>query len=310
MGCFAGLAQFYEPGSGTRKRSIRAIISLTVIFLTVLVITLLALSTNKKVANDQYGVVYDNIMQEFRLPVLVQTITTIPPQCVLILLPRTLQDVDVDDIICFSRDKIKITLTVAVQYQLIQDDLISIIMKQYNGNPNFESVLQHVVTSVIITRCGQYNAEDFYVIRGAIDLDMYQALVGSVNGTYGANIQYFQLVNIGFPTGFSNAIAQKQIVIQNATTVLNQRQSLIIRAQTGLLQAQKTADISIINANNTARITLDQAQASADVVATQWQKRASSYVTAMNQLNLNESQFIEYLKSEILRTSPNLVVNL
>ncbi|XWV24773.1 hypothetical protein QJ856_gp1010 [Tupanvirus deep ocean] len=311
MTCFTNMAEkYYDPESSCRKKTWIGIGVVLSISIFIIGFALIGVSVNKVVENNELGVVFINTTMEFG-NIYEQGIHSIPPGSSMFIFPRTLQDVKLDSITCFSSDKIVIVLTVSVQYQLVKEHIITHILKTYDGNDNFENILKYVVQNIIINQCGQYTAEDYYVKRAVIDQNMYQSLLFDVNNvTIGATIEFFQLINIQFPTEFSNAITQKQIVIQNATTTLNQRTSLLIAANTTVLEAQRTASIILVNANNEAEINLKQANTTANVIFTQWYQRGLAFASIKNSLGLNESDFIEYLRSEILRSVRSPIIGI
>ena len=310
MGCFDSCGDaYYKKNSKCRKVTWIVIGTTLGTILLIISFTLLGISF-KRVEQTEYGIAYYNTTTMEFGDTYEQGVYPIAPGAEMMIFTRTLQDVDTGDIICFSSDKIVIVLTIAVQYQLVKDDIISIILKKYGGNDKFENVFKYIVQNIIINRCGQYTAEDYYVHRAIIDEDMYKHLLDEVNSNnVGATIQLFQLTNIKFPPAFSEVISEKQITIQNAITTLNQRASQLIAANTTLLEAQRTANIILINANNTARINLQQAESTSNVIYNQWYQRGLAYASVKTSLGLDENQFIEYLKNEIIRTAPHAVIS-
>lgn len=313
MGCMDYLSEwFYGPNSQRNQKRVFIYLMITLVICVIIIgFVLLGISVNKKVENNEYGIVYyGSTTMEFG-DTYEQGIYSIPPGAELKIFIRTLQDVDLEPITCYSSDKIVITLTVSVQYQLVKDNIIDIILKKYGGNGNFKNILRSIVQNIIINRCGQYNAEDYYIKRAIIDQDMHQNLLNDINNnSIGATIEFFQLINIEFPSDFSNIINRKQVVIQNKTTILNQRVSLLTAANTTLFQAQKTANITIETALNTARINLKQAQIQSEIITTQWYNRALAYSEIKTRLNLSDEQFIQYLRSDILRTVNGPIINI
>lgn len=310
MGCFESIAESYYGDGSCRRTTWITCGSIFGVCIVIIGFALLGVSVNHKVENNEYGVVFINTTMEFG-NVYEQGIYSIPPGSSIFYFERTLQDVDLEPIVCFSSDKVQLVLNISAQYRLVKELLIPIILQKYDGNDNFKNILSYVVQNIVMKRCGQYSGEDYYIKRATIDNDMYISLLADVNNvTIGATIEFFQLVNINFPKDFSDAITQKQIVIQNATTVLNQRTSLLIAANTTLLQAQRTANIMLMNANNTAEVNLKQAMVTSNIIYNQWYQRGQAYISVKNYLNLNESQFIDYLRNEVLRNVPSPIINI
>ena len=312
MGCFDNMAEeYYDPDSTCRRTTWIVLGSILAVCILIVGFTLLGVSVNKKVENNQYGIVYHKTTTMSFGPVLDQGIHAIPPGSEILIFVRTLQDVDTGEIQCYSSDRLVMTLTVSVQYQLVKEEIISTILKKYNGNDNFRTILKNIVESVIISQCGQYTAEDFYVQRAQVDTDMKDSLLVAVNNkSLGATIEFFQLLNIQFPVEFSTAITEKQIAIQNATTTLNQRTSLLISANTTYLEALRIANVTMQNAENTADVTLRQANATSNVIFNQWYQRGLAYSSIKNSLNLDQTGFINYLKNEAIRLASAPIISI
>lgn len=269
----------------------------------ILAITLLSLTVNKKVAQDEYAVVINSYTKNFGTEILSQGAYTLNVGDEFILFKRTLQDVDnIGEIYCLTSDKIPVKLSVSIQYQLEVDKLIPVVLKQFGNADNFETMISKLCASIISNVCARYSAEKYYLQRGVIDGFMYHELSNEfANMSIGANIEYFQLINIDLPGEFTNIIISKQNVQQRMITAQNQRQSSLIEAQTVLLQTTRTANIKLINANNTAMININQALTSNDTIITQWHQRGLAYKAVKDSLNLNDTSFLAYLKSEIIR---------
>jgi regulator of protease activity HflC (stomatin/prohibitin superfamily) len=276
----------------------------------ILFIVLLSVTVNQAVAQNEYVVGYNNYTQEFT-KIYSQGKYTIDVGELFIPFTRTVQEFN-SDIDCLTQDKVEITLTFAIQYQYQEDYLIPIILQKFGNNKNYKNWFQASVYSSIQESSLKFNAIDYYSQRGTVDSTMYNDLVVNINklvlddSNMGTLINFFQLVNIKFPTSFSTIIQQKQNIQQSELTATNNRTSLITNANTQLLEAQRTADIIILNANYSAIININEAEALANVELQKWTNRAIAYSQAKDNLNFNASQMVQYLKSENLRNSNKL----
>jgi len=277
-------------------------------------LTLLGLAVNHKIDQGNIGIVQNSITTDFgkRYD---QGVWTLNIGDTLIIVPLTLQDADINTIICLTSDKIRITLSVSFQYQYTIPNIISIVLMMFNNTDTHERMIQTIILSTIYKQCGQYTAEDYYTNRGTIYNNMYTSMTREINNStvynipFGASIEYFQLINIAFPTDFSTAITTKQLVIQNQTTAMNNRASQLINANTTLLQNQRTAEIMLINANNIATININQAQTTRNAILYMWSQRLATYTSVMNSLQLNQSQFVQYLNAEVLKNANSPVIS-
>lgn len=126
----------------------------------------------------------------------------------------------------------------------------------------------------------------------------------------GVNLEYFQLTNIQFPGSFSSVIQTKQNTQQSMITAQNQRTSEEIAANTKYLQAVRQAQITLINANATALTNINLAAVSSGLVINYWSELGIAYASIKENLGLNSTSFIAYLKSELFKNSKAPVVGI
>ena len=227
----------------------------------------------------------------------------------LIRFQRTLQDFK-DNIECLTNDKVLIGIDFSLQYEYNKESLIPIILKKFKSDEKYKNFISNLMISSIMNTCLSFTAEQYYVERSIIDKKMSNNLLKNINDNdLGLDIQNFQLINIKFPSNFSYVIQQKQNIQQYILTATNNRQSDITNANTILLQADRTAKISIINANNTALININKATTDANIQNELWIQRTYAYSNIVKSLGLNTSQLIDYIKSDIMRNSNNLITS-
>ena len=275
-----------------------------------LLIILPAITVNQKVAQDEYAVFVNRYTTEVS-GIHSQGAYTLAVGDAIIRFPRTFQHLDFPLIQCMSYDQLVLDLTVSLQFQYHQEAIIPIIMMQFGDEENYQNFFRYKIMSSIIDTCGNYTAEDYYTVRAQIEGTMFQRVVGFIEDSdLGLEVIFLQLKNIDFPDQFAKAITTKQLVQQDAVTQTNSRTSQLIKAGTGLLESQKKAQITVINANNTARINVDRALTERNVIVEQWRQRGIAYNSVKTNLHLNDSQFINYLEFEIVRNGQHPVVNL
>lgn len=272
-------------------------------------ITLLTLYISYPVEQSEYAVGYNTYNMEFT-KIYEQGKYPIGVGEEMIVVERTLQDYN-RDLTCMTKDKILINLNIGLQYQYQKKDLINKILKEFSSIDNFKNFLFDRITSSIINSCLAYNAEEYYTDRSSIDRYMYNSLITDVNNyDLGATIGFFQLINIQFPVEISNAITQKQNIEQEALTATNERASKLTEANTKKLEMERQADIQIINAYTSSNVTLNQAQANFQIQQVLWENRAFAYSHANDVLGLNSTELIEYIQSDLISKSNNLLTNL
>ena len=67
---------------------------------------------------------------------------------------------------------------------------------------------------------------------------------------------------------------------------------------------------SPVNVTTADEINLRQANATRDVIYNQWYRRGLAYSAIKSELTMDEKQFVEYMRNEIIRTIPGAVVSI
>jgi regulator of protease activity HflC (stomatin/prohibitin superfamily) len=272
-------------------------------------ITLMALYISYPVEQSEYAVGYDTYNMEFT-KIYEQGKYPIRVGEEMIIIERTLQDFN-QDLTCMTKDKILIELKFSLQYQYNRDDLIDKILMEFSSVSNFNGFLFDRMISSIVNSCLAYNAEEYYTERSSIDRYVYNQLIIDINEyNLGANVGFFQLINIQFPIQISNAIDEKQNIEQEALTAKNERATKLTEANTKKLEMERQADIQIINANTVANVTLNQAMSNSQIQQVLWENRAYTYAHADEVLGLNSTELVEYVQADLISKSDNLLTNL
>ena len=182
----------------------------------------------------------------------------------------------------------------------------------FNNDKLYRGFLASLATSSILNTCLQFSTNDYYSKRSEIDQKMTQDIEKTINATsVGASVEYFQLINIQFPSAYSSLIVQKQTSEQLEVTLQNDRLNAVTKANTELYVANNTANIKIIQANQQALTILNEATTTQEVINSFWLSRAQAYGAIMNNFYYeNVSQLISYIDSETIRNSKKLVAGM
>lgn len=258
-------------------------------------------------SQSEYVVLYDTYNMKFQ-GVKEQGAYTTGVGVEFIQFQRTLHDLPVSSITCLSKDKVLLDLHVKVQIRYEREALIPLILRQYGSRKNHELFLEHIATAILVDTCLEYDAEQYYTMRSDVDANMFSELVqGMNNHDFGANVEFFQLINIGLPSELASIIEDKQNIAQTIITARNDRENQLIKADTSYLQAEQQSLVLLINANNTAAITVNKAETRQAIVQTEWDNRAAGYNAVITALALDATSFIAYLRSEIARSAERVV---
>ena len=274
-------------------------------------IFVIPLNFNRIVEQDEYVVQYNVWTNTFKKRILTQGryITLIPID--FYKFKRTLQNIELDGLDCMSKDKVILKLNIMMQIQYYPEYLISTIMLDYNNDDNYKKLIKSIVTSTILNTCLKWNVEQYYMDRSQIDNSMYNSLIKNVNQTtIQTQIVFFQLIDIKFPSQYSDLIKEKQNIDQNKQTALNERTNQLTQAQTQIIINKKLAQINLINANMTSNIKLNKADSVSNQIKQFWNYRTNYLVQVVLTLGLNNIQLIDYLKQEKISQNPNLIVGI
>jgi hypothetical protein len=265
---------------------------------------------NRLVEQDEYVVKYNTFTNTFD-GVLTQGRFATALGTEFFHFKRVLQNIELFNIKCMSRDKVIINLHSVMQIQYDPRYLVSILLEQYDTEVHYKALLTAIIKSVILNTCLDWNVEQFYMERSKIDNSMYNKLIQNVNVTsLGTQLMFFQLVDIQFPVEYSDLIKEKQNVEQNIQTALNDRVNKLTQAQTIIVVNTKEASINLVNANKTANIRMNNADTVAKQIKVLWETRASTYENIKTHLNLSADGLMEYVKQEKIINSPGTIINI
>lgn len=276
----------------------------------ILMCVLLSLTVNKKVQQNEIGVVWNSYTMEIK-NIYDQGTYTLDVGDNLETYIATVQYMDYTNLPCYTKDKLQITLDTQTQYTYIRDKLIPIMYRQYGNQGALMEYFDAAIKSAIYSTCVLFTSQDCYNNRQLIETAMLTNITNVVkNADIGIDVNLFVLRDIDFPTAFSNTIANIQAATQQIQTQLVTRQAELILANTSLIQAKQTAQQIMIQAENSAKLILQQANATANVIITQLHQQALSFKLIKDSLELNASGLISFLKSEFIRTAQHPFISI
>jgi regulator of protease activity HflC (stomatin/prohibitin superfamily) len=279
------------------------------IILSVLTIVLLAISI-KKIDPQQIGYTENQITMSIKGP-FDQGLHPFLPGDSLVVFDRIFQQLllEVD---CMTLDKMKLTISVSLQYQYNQEKIIPVIWYQFGDEDHYVDFLRKNITTSLITSCAKYTAIQYYDLRGQVEKTMEVDLIYNLNGNssmFGSDIKALQLKNIEFPPELNAIIVRRQLIDQEQNTQINNRTTQLILANTTLLSAQQQAISIQIYANNTAKITMQQAETNANVIRYQWSQLVDALLYSKNASSWNNTQAIMNANLNTLPKFPSWIIN-
>ena len=275
-----------------------------------ILIAFLATSVNKKVNQNEFAVVYNEYSTKVK-QILDQGVYTIDFADKMKHYIATIQYLNYNNMKCFSHDGLIMNLDISVQISYNRNSIIPIMWYIFKNETNYKSIIHNVIYDSVLTGCADFYSYDYYTSRQLVENRIYAQLNDYINKSdIQINLHLFQLKNIDFPESYNNIISEKQSIIQMTQTELNKRESELILANTTMIQAIQKAKQIIIEAENQKQLNLFQANTTANIIQTEYEQKALAYESIMKELGLNSTGIIEYLESEILRTSTNMYVGL
>lgn len=277
--------------------------------LSIFMIVSLALSVNKNVGPNQFGIVshrfnmkiYDEVLQPGR--------HNIPLGAEIDIYSSAIRTIS-ESYVPFSFDKMEIRIDVGVQYRYDVNRMVE-MLKLFKSEQVLIKFFYNLVRSSIYSSTVKNFASVMYTNRSDVEELMFADLLKNVNESeIGIIVENFQLRNIDFPPPFDVVIEQKQSQSQAIQTELNSRANQIVVANTSLNNAIERARQTAIQANNTARLTILRANGTALTILTEWSQRAIAYNGIATSLNLSDEELANYIESELLRTADHPVVNI
>ena len=277
-----------------------------------LLISLFVLPINiQKVEQDEYAVQYNIITNKFYDDVLTQGLYLKPVNIEFYRFKRTLQNIEVDGLECMTKDKVILKLHVILKIQYYSESLKNTILQQYSDDSNYKNLINSVIYSTVLNSCLYWNVEQYYMERSKIDNMMFNQLTSNINiSNIGTQVIFFQLVDIKFPDSYSNLIKEKQNIEQNKQTALNDRTNKITQVQTEIIISKKNAQINLLNANMSSNIILNKANLMKEQIVNFWSYRTNYLCQVANELKLNPTELLNYLKQEKISQTQNVIVNI
>ena len=210
-----------------------------------------------------------------------------------------------------TKDKVILKLHVILQIQYYSESLKNTILQQYSDDSNYKNLINSVIYSTVLNSCLYWNVEQYYMERSKIDNMMFNQLTSNINiSNIGTQVIFFQLVDIKFPDSYSNLIKEKQNIEQNKQTALNDRTNKITQVQTEIIISKKNAQINLLNANMSSNIILNKANLMKEQIVNFWSYRTNYLCQVANELKLNPTELLNYLKQEKISQTQNVIVNI
>lgn len=281
---------------------------------TIIAIVLISLSL-KKVEETEYGLLYTRWTKELDDEAVSGGLFSGAPGFRFIKFPSTFVSVEYNGRDCVSRDGLIVQFSLSFQYQLVAENMFTVVEK-YRDFDSWDNIVGLVGVSAIHHTCSEFKITDFQNKRGEIQEAMFDnlrlKLEGNVTeGTQGiyARAVELQLRELGLPNEYKEAVRSKQSAEEDIALAKNQRQQETTKADTALLRAKEEARKIMDTANNEVEILLTEANLAAQETTFAFEQEAVTIVDVKNSLGLSTNGVLAYLANGLLADVGTLKVS-
>jgi len=216
------------------------------------------------------------------------------------------------DIHCRTQEGMQVQVSLAFAYKLKRtpEDLVRLYLDY--GEHGERAVYVRIALATIRDVCAQYQASDYYTMRGDVAATMLSTLDLAIQRVY-ADVESLELVNLDFDPLNANQIEATQIAKQDVLLAGYEYDVATVNADKNISQATTLAEITVRSANATANSTLAQAHADASSLIFRLQKQTDSFLELRAQLNLTtQAEILAYHFLSVLQENsvPNIKIAL
>lgn len=257
-----------------------------------------------QIEHNEIGVGFLKVVNQYIPGVFSQGIYWLNTETEMIRFTRTVQTMDYNgdrQIYCMSKDGVTMRLDIAIQYQLVPEN-VTMIAREFSDQAEHSVYLRDVMESTVRQTCSNYTAQDFYNRRGDFSNQVGLDLAIDLKQRKGhAAIILMQLRNVAHPSTYEQANQQKETTIQDANRALVRRQEYLSQAETRLLQAVQQKRIALVNAQAVASSHLVKSTTEAAIEVQKWVERTQGLATIRSQMpTLTDLEFVHYIEFQVL----------
>jgi len=203
-----------------------------------------------------------------------------------------------------TSDGVNVYAGISFQYTFIRtpENLCKVI-QYYGTSDNARNFIINFARSAARDAIGEFRVSDLWQQRSTIAARVKQA-VGNVIQNHHVNMINLQLLTLDIPDDIQREVENTMIQSQMVFQLQLQQQGLVVTSITKQLQAQQSAEISIINAIANSNSTLTRANIEAVALNTTISAEAKGYAAIKNALNLTNDQLLSLVYIDTLLKTP------
>jgi len=189
--------------------------------------------------------------------------------------PITQQELTLPTFESRTADGLKISLDVSINYK-IEKDLDKIIQIFDNFGYHYDGYLSRLAMNIIRDASARFSAFAYSQNRSQISQEMENDINDDM-GEIGFNLESVQLLNVAFPSNFSNALQNTLLLQQQVTQAEMNKDAEEVALKGELSKSNITADGLITDANTTANTIKQNAEAESQSLIASLMKEAESH---------------------------------
>lgn len=172
----------------------------------------------------------------------------------------------------------------------------------YTFDEEFDAIVRGMAAEIIRDVATNFETSDYFSRRADIDGNMTVALQTRLFSSAYVNVTLFNLLGIGLPKGFENAIIDRVVQEQSLTTLNITREVKLAQSQITLINSNAGAQVAVINAQANADAVLIQKRKAAQLVTTLQERRAAALATLTSTLGLTAGDdVLKFMYADVIR---------
>jgi len=159
-----------------------------------------------------------------------------------------------------TKDGLSLHLAASMQYKLPRRD-VGKLYKEFSMD--YHNFLVSQIRNILTIVAADYVGVDFWLKRNELGIQMEFEVNRTLSETY-AEVWGLQILDIGLPQEFDEAIVETQVRKQKIATQRNMQKAAQVRAETTVIQAEYQRQVKVITAGGQANYTFLTKKASAE----------------------------------------------
>lgn len=164
-----------------------------------------------------------------------------------------------------------------------------------------------MIRSGIRDTCGSFNASDFYMDRGGVQILMLNLTQERLAEAH-ADIGFLQLSNVQFPSRYEAAVSAKEEARASVDQAKAQREEALIASRTQVEQARQQADVKRVQAEREADAIVNSALIDANTTLFELETQSVVYRHVMDTYEFTPQELINFISIENLNSIDDLLI--